>query len=116
MKLQDLHKDDALLAELGRRLTQFRIGLNLTQAELAQKAGVGKRTLERLESGETTQTRTLLRVLRELDLLSQLDILLPEPRPRPRDIVKENGALPQRVGRKKQDDDHRSEWKWGDET
>lgn len=105
-----------MLTELGRRLAQFRIGLNLTQAELARKAGVGKRTLERLEAGETTQTRTLLRVLRELDLLSQLDVLLPEPRPRPRNVVQENSTLPQRVGRKKQEADHGTKWKWGDEV
>ncbi|HMP72080.1 MAG TPA: helix-turn-helix domain-containing protein [Kiritimatiellia bacterium] len=116
MKLQDLHKDEAVLAELGRRLAQVRIGQNISQAELAQRAGVGKRTLERVEAGETTQTRTLFRILRELGLLAQLDALLPEPKPRPRDVIREDGRLPRRAGRKKPSEDRRGEWKWGDEA
>ena len=116
MRFEDLHLDKAALAELGRRLAQLRIDLNLTQAELAKKAGVGKRTLERLEAGETAQTRTLIRVLRELDLLTQLEVLIPEPTVRPRHAVKEGGALPQRASKKKKQDGHgRGAWKWGDE-
>lgn len=44
--------DEAVLRELGRRLAQVRLGKNLTQAQLAAKAGVSKRTVERLEVGE----------------------------------------------------------------
>ena len=116
MKFQDLNHDEATLAELGRRLAQLRIDMNLTQAELARKAGVGKRTLERLEAGETTQTRTLVRILRELDLLGRLDILLPEPGARPRIAVKEGGLLPKRAPKKRPNDGIAERWKWGDET
>jgi len=116
MKFQDLDHDEAMLEELGRRLAQLRIEMNLTQADLARQAGVGKRTLERLEAGETTQTRTLFRILRELDLLSRLDVLLPEPKVRPRHVVKEGGGLPQRATKKKPSHDSTGEWKWGDEV
>jgi hypothetical protein len=44
--------DEAVLGELGRRLAQVRLGKNLTQAQLAAKAGVSKRTVERLEVRE----------------------------------------------------------------
>ena len=115
MKFQELHHDDAVLAELGRRLAQVRIDLNLTQAELAEKAGVGKRTLERLEAGETTQTRTLFRILRELDLLPQLELLVPEPKLGPRRIVKENAGLPQRASKRGRVTKAPDVWKWGDE-
>jgi transcriptional regulator with XRE-family HTH domain len=115
MKFRDLHHDEAALAELGRRLAQLRINMNMTQAELAKKAGVGKRTLERLEAGETTQTRTLMRVLRELDLLAQLEALIPEPSVRPRHIIKEGGALPKRATKKKLEQRSDEKWKWGDE-
>lgn len=116
MKLQDLHNDEAVLAELGRRLAQLRIDRNISQAELAASAGIGKRTLERLEAGETTQTRTLFRILRELDQLAQVDALLPAPKPRPREVVKNEGRLPQRAGRKTQKNKGGREWKWGDEV
>ena len=114
MKFQDLHHDAAALAELGRRLAQLRIGRQLSQAELARKAGIGKRTLERLEAGDTTQTKTLLRVLRELDLLERLERLLPEPKTRPAQAVKAE-ELPKRVSRKRGQKGGEEPWKWGDE-
>ena len=46
---------EAALAELGLRLAQRRIQLGQTQDELATEAGVSKRTVERLEAGESTQ-------------------------------------------------------------
>jgi len=116
MKIQDLQTDEAMLEELGRRLAQQRIEMNLTQSDLARQAGVGKRTLERLEAGETTQTRTLFRILRELDLLSRLEVLMPEPKVRPRHIAKEGGRLPQRATKTKPSRDAAGEWKWGDEV
>ena len=116
MKFQELHHDDTVLRELGQRLAQARIDLNLTQAELAQKAGVGKRTLERLEAGETTQTQTLFRVLRELSLMNRLEALLPEPAARPSRAGKKADALPQRAARKRSHKPSGETWKWGDET
>ncbi len=71
--------DAALLIELGDRLARQRLQRNLTQAELAREAGISKRTLVRLESGESSQMTNLLRVLRALGLLGNLDALLPTP-------------------------------------
>ena len=115
MKFQELNHDDAILQEMGRRLVQFRIDLNLTQAELATRAGVGKRTLERLETGETTQTRTLFRIFRELELLEKIEMVLPEPTARPSRAIKQAEALPKRVSRKRTDQAKAGPWKWGDE-
>jgi transcriptional regulator with XRE-family HTH domain len=115
MKFQDLHHDEAVLAEFGRRVTQLRIDRGMTQAELSQKAGVGKRTLERLEAGETTQTRTLFRIFRELEMLAKLEILLPEPTTRPSHAVKEDGQLPQRAAKRRPKTGNAEAWKWGDE-
>jgi len=42
--------DDSVLAELGGRLARIRLDRNLTQAQLAEQAGVSKRTIERLEA------------------------------------------------------------------
>jgi transcriptional regulator with XRE-family HTH domain len=116
MKFQELDHDDAFLQELGKRLVQFRIDQNLSQAELAKRAGVGKRTLERLETGETTQTRTLFRIFRELDLLRKIEIVFPEPTARPSRVIKETKALPKRVSRKRADKEKAGQWKWGDEV
>lgn len=72
--------DAAALGRLGARLAALRLALDLTQADVAEQAGVSKRTVERLESGGTaTQLSTFLRVCRVLGLQGQLDQLVPEP-------------------------------------
>jgi transcriptional regulator with XRE-family HTH domain len=53
--------DKSILAELGGRLAQRRLELKLTQADLAEQAGVSKRTVERIEAGATTQMSTMIR-------------------------------------------------------
>ena len=72
--------DIAQLRTLGARLAELRLARNLTQAEVAEEAGISKRTLERLEAGETaTRLTTFLRVCRVLGLEDRLARLLPEP-------------------------------------
>ena len=48
MKITKQATDEAVLSELGGRLAQVRLERNLTQAQLAEQAGVSKRTVERL--------------------------------------------------------------------
>ena len=64
MKITGLLTDDAVLAELGARIAARRLELQLTQAAVAEQAGIAKRTLERIEAGQTSQLTTLVRVLR----------------------------------------------------
>ncbi len=78
MQFSDVLSDDAALAELGRRLEQQRLARNVTQQELADAAGVGRATLQRLERGRSVQATSLVRVLRALNLLAGLDALVPE--------------------------------------
>lgn len=115
MKLSDLATDEAILEQLGQRLSRQRIDMRLTQADLAERAGVGKRTVERIEAGEPAQSSSLVRILRVLDLLGVLDELLPEAGPRPMDQLRHRGRRPQRVsnsGTSSGDED----WSWGDES
>ena len=51
MKISQLLADEAILAELGKRITRRRLDLELTQAAVAEQAGIAKRTLERVEAG-----------------------------------------------------------------
>ncbi|MBS7455703.1 helix-turn-helix transcriptional regulator [Coralloluteibacterium stylophorae] len=72
--------DSTVLRQLGDRLAALRLAQNLTQAEVAEQAGVSKRTVERLEAGATaSQLSTFLRVCRVLGLQDRLDQLVPEP-------------------------------------
>lgn len=90
--------DSAVLQNLGARLAARRLELNLTQAQLADEAGVSKRTIERLESGATaTQLSAFLRVCRVLGLQERLDQLVPEPAPSPVAQLKLRGRTRRRA-------------------
>lgn len=89
--------DAAILATLGERVGRLRIEAGLTQAELAERAGIGKRTLERLEAGRGTELVTLIRVLRILDSLEGFESLLPARPPSPIEQLKLHGKQRQRA-------------------
>ena len=117
MKISPVLSDDTVLAELGRRLAQRRLAFRLSQAELAEQAGVGKRTVERIEAGQSAQLTTLIRVLRVLELMPALDAMIPTETVRPMTLLKHGGKLPQRV--RKRDNEKKAPaaqtWSW-DET
>jgi transcriptional regulator with XRE-family HTH domain len=107
--------DEAVLQELGGRLANARIERNLTQAALAEQAGVSKRTVERLESGEVaTQLSGFLRICRALGLLERFEMLLPEPVPGPMTQLKQAGRKRQRAREKKPEPDGAKKWTWGE--
>lgn len=115
MKIENLLTDEVILVELGERLAQRRLEFQLTQADLAEQAGVSKRTLERIEAGAPTQLSTLIRVLRVLDLLDRLDGLIPAGGPRPMDLLKLKGKERQRTSRGKKLSGAEP-WQWGEES
>jgi transcriptional regulator with XRE-family HTH domain len=79
MKMKSHITDEALLKRIGERLARLRLSRNLTQQQLAEQAGLGLRTLQRLELGAAaTQLSGFTRVCRVLGLLEQLETLVPE--------------------------------------
>jgi len=114
MKIGKLTTPGAITVELGRRIAQRRIALGMTQAQVAQKAGVGKRTIERIEVGNDTQLTTLIRLLRILDLTEHLDQLIPETTVSPMQMFK-NQIKTQKRARPKRTVKSDKSWKWGDE-
>ena len=104
----------AAVEELTRRLAQFRMECGLTQDELAKRAGVSKRTIERIEDGCDTQLTSLVRLLRVLGLADRLDQLIPESTVSPMDMLHGKTEPPKRVKRKKPAKTNKP-WKWGDE-
>lgn len=108
--------DAAILRALGERVERHRIDAGLTQAELAEQAGIGKRTLERIEAGRGTELVTLIRVLRALGLIEGLDRMIPELPPSPIAQLELRGKQRQRVSRAKRGgsaEAPRKPWSWG---
>jgi transcriptional regulator with XRE-family HTH domain len=116
MRIAQQATDEAVLGELGSRLAQVRLERNLTQAQLAEQAGVSKRTVERLESGGVaTQLSGFIRVCRVLDLVERFNMLVPEPVPSPVEQLKLRGRRRQRASAKGKAKAAPKKWKWGDE-
>ena len=100
--------------EIGARLARLRLSRNVTQATLAEEAGIGVRTLRRLEAGEPSTLDTFLRVAKALDLEDAILSALPEGQIRPIERVSKKGSERQRA-RPSQKEAGQSTWVWGDE-
>jgi transcriptional regulator with XRE-family HTH domain len=107
--------DAAVLEEIGRRLARRRLDRDLTQADLAREAGVGKRTVERVEAGESAQLSTLIRIMRVLGLMEALDAAIPPSAPRPMDLLKLKGKERQRASGAGSRPEGEPPWSWGEE-
>ncbi len=116
MKITNLLTDEAVLGEMGARLAGRRLELGLSQAQVAEQAGVGKRTLERIEAGESAQVSSLVRVLRVLDALPGLEGVIPEAGPRPMELLKRKGKARRRVAGRRASGQPKKPWTWGDES
>lgn len=115
MKISAQLTDVTVLEELGERLANARLGKNLTQAALADQAGVSKRTVERLESGAVaTQLSGFLRVCRVLGLVEHFESLIPEAVASPMEQLKRQGVKRRRASVKKAVSAKPEKWTWGD--
>lgn len=115
MKIEAKLTNEAILRELGERLAATRLQRNLTQAALAEQAGVAKRTVERLESGEVaTQLSGFLRVCRVLGVVERFDALIPEVTASPIAQLKLQGRRRRRASGQKAATDGPKKWTWGE--
>jgi len=116
MKITTQLTDESILEELGERLAGVRLARNLTQAALADQAGVSKRTVERLESGAVaTHLSGFLRVCRMLGLLERFESLIPQPAASPMAQLEQAGRKRQRAtGKKKAAAGTPKKWTWGE--
>ncbi len=115
MKIEKTQSDEAVLQELGKRITRRRIDLQLTQAALAVESGLSKRTVERVEAGSTAQMSSIIRILRVLDLMDGLNNLIPEAVPRPLELLKLKGKERQRASSKRRGKHSAGKWSWKDD-
>ena len=87
-----------LQAELGKRLRTLRLRRNISQRELADKAGLSLRALINLEDGAGSSVASFVRTLKALDHTAGIELLAPEPQVSPLALLKKRHE-PQRAGR-----------------
>ncbi|PCJ19689.1 MAG: transcriptional regulator [SAR86 cluster bacterium] len=78
MKIAETTPHNTALHELGRRLALLRKQQGFTQANIANEAGLGVATVNRIEAGQDAQFSSWLKLFKVLGITSQLDVLLPE--------------------------------------
>jgi transcriptional regulator with XRE-family HTH domain len=101
------------IKELGKQLEQLRLSKNVSQSVAASEAGVSRRTITRMEAGETVSLDTFVRVLKVYDVADRLATLFPASNVRPIERVKLGGQQRQRASSAKEPSEQT--WSWGDE-
>ena len=112
MKISSNENEKSILAELGQRIRQNRISLNITQAELAQKCGVSPSTETRIENGEDSKMSNYIKILSGLNLLSNMDIMIPEIQPDFKALYEQKAS---RKRAKPTDKKPTSNWTWDED-
>lgn len=92
----------ALAEEIGERLKQARLNRDLTQSDVAELAGVARKTVLNAEKGKV-QLERLMAILIALDLTDQLDLFLPKQEISPLQLAKLQGKKRQRASGQRRD-------------
>lgn len=99
------------IRELGQKIKAYRIMSEMSQQELEDKSGVSKRSISRLEQGESVQVDNLFKIILALGLGDNIELLVPDQTKRPSYYLKKVEDGPKRVRKKTE----KSAFKWGDE-
>ena len=99
--LEDMN-DNALIQEVGRRIAFLRRSSRIKQEELAERAGISRYALSRLENGAGgIRLESFLAVLRSLNILNRMSVVLPKPTLTPIQLAalekEASDALPKRI-------------------
>lgn len=103
----------ALQIELGTRLARIRLDRNITQSALSREAGVGLRTVRRIEAGGPITLDSFLRIAVALDLGDCILDAVPYQSIRPIDRLGSRKTRRKRA-RPRISDESSESWSWGD--
>ena len=105
------------IQEIGRQLEQLRLSKNLSQSVTASEAGVSRRTITRMEAGETVSLDTFVRVLKVYGVADRLAALFPLNNVRPIERAKLGGKQRKRASsiKKTTKKPNDKAWSWGDD-
>ena len=88
------------LHEIGERVKRHRLNRNLSQKEVAKRAGIGLASVARLEDGKGSTLANLVRVLTALGALDSLDLFLTMPPISPIQMAKLHGKERRKASKK----------------
>lgn len=100
------------ISELGQKIKMYRIMNEMSQQDLEDKSGVSKRSISRLEQGESVQLDNLFKIIIALGLADNIEMLVPDQTKRPSYYLEKAENKPKRVRKKTE----KTNFKWGDEA
>lgn len=112
----ELASSAAIAAELGRRLNELRLAQDLTQQQLAERAGVSRRTIVKAANDGSISLDSFIRIMQALGLTGHLAALLPDPAVRPLEQVQLGRRRRRASGTGSAGDDAPARWQWADDT
>ena len=108
---QFIQKIDDVYLQICQKIKIYRIMKEMSQQDLMDKSGVSKRSISRLEQGESVQVDNLFKILLALDLGDNIELLVPDQTKRPSYYLEKSEDKPKRVRKKTE----KKDFKWGDE-
>jgi transcriptional regulator with XRE-family HTH domain len=112
MKITNLSNEKSILSEIGNRIQQYRVSMNVTQVEFAKKCGISLKTIARIENGDDLKLSNLIKIMNEFNIVDNLDALIPEPQPDYKAMFEEKATRKRARPDKKKPDDT---WVWGED-
>ena len=112
MKITNLSNEKSILSEIGNRIQQYRVSMNVTQVEFAKKCGISLKTIARIENGDDLKLSNLIKIMNEFNIVDNLDALIPEPQPDYKAMFEEKTTRKRARPDKKKPDDT---WGWGED-
>ena len=99
--------------DLGVRLADYRLSRNLRQSDLAERSGISRGVIARIESGQGGTIDSLLRIMQALGFEDRAEILFPDARLSPLDPRSKIGSR-QRASSQRADEPVHKAWSWAD--
>ena len=112
MKIIGNESEQSILKEVGSRIKQYRISLNITQEELAGKCGTSSSTVVRIENGIDSKFSNYIKILNALGLVQNIDALIPQSQPYFKALYDKK---PQRQRAKGRVSKAKPSWVWGED-
>ena len=109
MKITELTYEKEILCELGRRIKQHRVALNITQSELASRCEISLSTEIRIENGVDSKISNYIKILIALGFVENLNILIPELQPDFKSIYEQKPPRQRATPSARED---KSNWTW----
>ncbi|MBN1187728.1 MAG: helix-turn-helix transcriptional regulator [Bacteroidales bacterium] len=92
--------EDQILSEIGKRLKEIRLNLDMSQKKLGELIGKAPDEISRIESGKPITLKSFLRILRALDKLENLDTAIQTPGISPIEMMKMEEKKRKRASKK----------------